>query len=145
MDRHIDPVPRFWAKVRKTRGCWEWTGAKYPNGYGAFARRHGSVNGAHRFSYEIAHGPIPKNLSVLHRCDNRICVKPEHLFLGDQRDNVRDGIKKKRIKTKLAELQVLAMRLLYKHTPLSQPALSRMFHVTKSTVSAIVENRTWRQ
>jgi hypothetical protein len=90
---------RFWAKVEKTEGCWLWTGAKRHKGYGAFvyARDGEVVQGrAHRYSYEVHVGPIPPGVFVLHRCDTPACVRPDHLFLGTNQDNVTDMMKKGR-------------------------------------------------
>ncbi len=82
---------RFWEKVKKTRGCWLWTASKQAAGYGSFVVHKGdSPVGAHRLSYELEIGSIPTGMQVLHRCDNPSCVRPSHLFLGTQRDNMRD-------------------------------------------------------
>jgi hypothetical protein len=83
---------RFWAKVVKHDGpdaCWEWTACLFHNGYGQI-RIAGKNRGAHRVSWEMAHGPIPPETQVLHHCDNRRCVRPDHLFLGTHTDNMRD-------------------------------------------------------
>lgn len=89
---------RFWEKVRKAEGeaCWEWTASLFVNsGYGCFCydRR---LQGAHRVSWQMVHGPIPDGLWVLHKCDNPKCVRPDHLFLGTPMDNVRDMVAKGR-------------------------------------------------
>ena len=92
-------IERFWHKVRKGRGCWEWTGSKRHKGYGAFVwcLRGDIVQGrAHRFSWELHYGLIPKGLCVLHHCDNPACVRPNHLFLGTKADNNKDMFRKKR-------------------------------------------------
>lgn len=87
---------RFWSKVdRQPFGCWEWTGAKAPHGYGALTVRRKVVR-AHRVSWEMCNGPIGSNLNVLHRCDNPPCVRPSHLFLGTQLDNALDMMAKNR-------------------------------------------------
>ena len=90
---------RFWAKVDKSGECWLWTDALRPDGYGYLQRvggRGGRTYLAHRASYEIAYGPIPDGLHVCHHCDNPPCVRPDHLFLGTDLDNIRDMIRKGR-------------------------------------------------
>lgn len=91
---------RFWAKVDK-RGpdeCWPWMAWADKSGYGRMGLGgHNSRGvGAHRIAYELAAGPIPEGLSVLHRCDNRICVNLAHLFLGTHQDNMDDMMSKGR-------------------------------------------------
>lgn len=75
--------------------CWEWIGNKSQNGYGQFSSRYFSTL-AHRASWEIFVGPIPDGLYICHRCDNKSCVNPEHLFLGTQHDNMLDMVQKGR-------------------------------------------------
>jgi len=92
---------RFWSKVDRSGGpdaCWPWTAARFgPESYGAFWKAgKGTNEGAHRRAWEAANGPIPDDLCVLHRCDNRPCCNPAHLFLGTYLDNVRDMIAKGR-------------------------------------------------
>lgn len=90
-------IERFWTYVciRKKDQCWNWLGAKMLNGYGKF--RVGDKNLlAHRYSFSINNKAIPNGLFVLHVCDNRTCVNPNHLFLGTSQDNADDMIRKGR-------------------------------------------------
>lgn len=79
---------RFWSKVKKdsTNGCWEWSAAVTAGGYGQFGVGQGTVY-AHRFSWELANGPIPSGMMVDHRCANRRCINPSHLRLVTNAQN----------------------------------------------------------
>lgn len=80
---------RFEDRVLLDDGCWEWTGGRTTAGYGeCWVDR--KVTYAHRAAYELWVGPIPPGASVLHRCDNPGCVRPDHLFVGDHNDNMAD-------------------------------------------------------
>lgn len=116
---------RFWSKVniRQNDQCWLWQGAVNCKGYGMFKGRIGSYT-AHRFSYELANGPInktdnPMDNCVIHSCDVPSCVNPNHLSLGTNQDNVNDRVKKNRnpnmkggknSNSKLSAMEVIAIR-----------------------------------
>lgn len=86
---------RFWAKVRRGDGCWEWTAARSAAGYGWFKGAAGPEL-AHRVAWRLERGEIQAGLFVLHRCDNPRCVRPDHLFLGTNADNMADMVQKGR-------------------------------------------------
>ncbi len=87
------PAEAFWSNVIRSRACWGWRGEITPNGYGRFMTQH-RRRSAHRFSWELHFGPIPGAVFVCHHCDNKCCSKPSHLFLGTNRDNQLDAVRK---------------------------------------------------
>lgn len=89
--RVVDNVAWFWVRVKvgKKNECWPWLGGKTRGGYGDDRRKTLGVRRAHRAAWVAKYGYIPE-LQVLHKCDNRICCNPNHLYLGDHQDNMDD-------------------------------------------------------
>lgn len=132
-------------------GCWLWTGATASHGYGELHYGDGKRPKAHRVSYELFRGEIPKGMFVCHTCDVRRCVNPAHLFLGTQADNMADMVAKGRQsrgaahgKSKLNEEKILEIRSLWASGLMSGIALSRMYGVSKGAISFIVNRKSWR-
>ena len=86
------PIP---AHVPEIGPCWEWTASTFKNGYGLFSIS-GNPSKVHRWVYSVANGPIPEGFEICHKCDNRKCVRPSHLFIGTRSDNMRDCVAKGR-------------------------------------------------
>lgn len=150
-------VDRFWSKFGKPKkGCWNWTGSKDPNGYGNIEEGHGSkycrtVHYAHRLSWKLFNGPIPDSMSVLHKCDNSSCVRPDHLFLGTQKDNLVDCKNKGRNakgeksgRSKLRQKNINKIRELAASGKHTQLEIASKFKVNQSHISRIVSKEVWK-
>jgi hypothetical protein len=140
---------RFWSMVRKTDGCWLWTGYIGKRRYGAIwdGERYERSN---RASWRIHFGPIPKGLCVCHTCDVPSCVRPDHLFLGTKSENMRDMVAKGRHAyqrgrvnnmAKLTPEMVLAIR---NEDPLPSHLLSEKYGVSSSTIRRVRSGGSWR-
>lgn len=148
-DWRASVAKRFWSKVDKTPGqgpkgeCWIWIGSLINGGRGSFGRggRNEGTVLAHRFAWELEHGPIPDGLFVLHRCDNPPCVRC--LFLGTAADNSDDMAKKGRSHRKLQPDQVLEIRnrIILGQVPES---IASDFGVSRSAIRGIKDGQTWR-
>ena len=134
-------------------GCWEWHGHK-KDGYGSVTIKSGEQTAAHRASWTAFNGKIPKDICVLHQCDNRGCINPDHLFLGTRADNNHDRDRKGRNGFKalygedsphhrLTLDQVLEIRKKGTSTD-ARKELSKKFHVTRGTINDIVSGRRWK-
>lgn len=138
-------------------GCWQWLGGKNRFGYGYIgvgSRTDGSrrLAKAHRVSYEAFVGPIPYGLFVLHRCDNRACVNPDHLFLGTQSDNMADKVNKGRQARQLGEAHPRAImtdtlvreaRARYAAGGITKGRLATEYGVSQATMSYVINRVTW--
>lgn len=134
-------------------GCWNWTASLTHTGYGRI--RESGLNSrtlsAHRVSYLLYKGSIQNNLLVLHRCDNRKCVNPEHLFLGTSKDNAIDRERKGRSRPQRGELNansvlsnelVINIRNMYKNGK-RLCDISREFNIATSTIFNAIHH-TWK-
>jgi len=155
-------MQRFWNKVNKTDNCWNWiAGTRGKTGYGSIGYK-GKVVDAHRFSWFLKYGEIPEGQCVCHKCDNRLCVNLEHLFLGTKKDNFEDARTKKRIDLtnffekgfkkghiskgrKLTKEQVSLIRELGKRIGANKYALGREFGVNEKAIRLILKNETYKE
>lgn len=138
----------FNERVEKTDGCWIWKGSKISRGYGSFhSDGYGKRISAHRLSWKLHKGEIPKGLVIRHKCNNPICVNPDHLLLGTLKDNSRDRIEAgnsckgiKNTKSKLNEKQVTEIKNSLK---LGEKGIAKKYGISRSTICSIKQNRTW--
>jgi hypothetical protein len=146
----VSLAERWWHYVEKGRGCWEWQGSRDNNGYGRL-----NVDGvpmlAHRLGWSLLRGEITPEQHVLHKCDNPRCVRPEHLFLGDQVENNADKMRKKRHRygvsrgedhgcAKLTADQVREIRI--HKGPLR--VIAAEYEISTTQASDIRRGRSWR-
>lgn len=145
-----DLAASLWRHVAKSEGCWLWTGATKGRGYGHFSRR-GRWFAAHRVSFELAFGPIPTGLRVLHRCDVPACVRPDHLFTGTGKDNYQDMVSKGRNSSpgakrnghaKVGPEQVLLIRARVRKGE-RKAVLAAEFNLSKSALGKLIRGDTW--
>ena len=145
---------RFFKKFKKTKGCWVWKGAVSNHRYGAIIDEPGPnrmMLGAHRVSWSIHNGSIPKGIFVCHKCDNPPCVRPSHLFLGTNSDNMTDKIKKARHtfgsnckNAILNEKKVFKIRSSFIPYKVTAKQLAKKYNVLVGTINGVLEGRTWK-
>jgi hypothetical protein len=142
----MDTITRFWSHVDRSGECWEWQAAiNRDTGYGAF-NPYGKTVSTHRFAFELEYGSIPDGMLVCHRCDNRRCVRPDHLFLGTHADNNRDSAAKggRSSQARLSIEQVREIRLLYALDNLSYGEIAMRYGVVPHTIARIVRFKLWK-
>lgn len=164
----------FWVKVDRTSECWLWTGAPFRTGmgYGQASMGRRPV-AAHRIAWLLTYGDIPEDVNILHQCDRPLCCRPDHLFSGDQSDNMKDMADKGRgrlqrpfnratgdqhgsrlhpesrprgeshPRARLTEQQVREMRQLHREGVRPVDLVAR-YGVPKDVVSKVIHEITWR-
>lgn len=140
----IELSNRFEKFVIKQEGCWDWKGCKV-KGYGTFNFR-GKFQRAHRVAWIIENGEIPNKLWVLHKCDNPSCSNPDHLFLGNNDDNMKDMAKKGRnhlSNVKLKESEVIEIKKLLS-LGVTLTRLARDYKVSSTCILDIRQGKTWK-
>lgn len=152
-------MDRFWSKVKvgPENECWPWQASVSRKGYGKFGRGGKGAGWveAHRISYELTNGEIPDGMHVCHRCDNRLCVNPNHLFLGTPADNIADKVAKGRHRWRthpgekngravLSEGQIAAIRSRYVAGS-TRAALAAEYGVSWTHIQRIVSGQAWTE
>ncbi len=142
---------RFWDRVKKTEGCWEWQKYRDSNGYGEFQfcenKKKGNIS-AHRYSYFLANPGADETLIVCHKCDNPCCVRPDHLFLGTHQDNVDDKVRKGRQaiaetngRSKLTWDIVKEIRTTFKN---NTSHFAEKYSINSSSIRNVLQGKTWK-
>ncbi len=146
----MSTLARFESKINKTGGCWLWLGYVAKDGYGTFSYKQQDSK-AHRASYQIYKGNIPKGMFVCHSCDIRHCVNPQHLFLGSHQDNMTDMKNKDRQakkghdkSLKLCIEKANEIRDLYFKGIMNHQELAAYYGVARNTIHNVITNKSWK-
>lgn len=145
-DIYIDTKERFLKFVEKCdSGCHEWRSTIKTSGYGQFWNKKPET--AHRVAYKLFKGDIPEKKLVLHTCDNKICVNPEHLYAGTHKDNAKDMHKRANKplgRSKLSRVQVVEIRERYKARGITQTQLAKEYGVQQTAISRAILGQTYQ-
>lgn len=145
------PEDRFWRFVNKAGDCWEWQGFVNKKGYGRFQARRGESWQAHRYSYVLHKGEVPDGMMIMHSCDNRKCVNPDHLSPGTALENTADMLKKGRGKwthkhgedSNLSILKEADVRII-RNSKERGIDLAKRFGVSPTAICDIRRGRSWK-
>jgi len=137
---------RLWEKVetRSKDECWIWLGSKRGTGpYGAFrvGGRKGKVYGAHRLSYILNKGPLPLGCVIMHKCDNTLCVNPNHLKAGTQKENMLDMASKQRGSRRFTKQVAEKIRSEYRKNDTTQRLMAKKYKCSQATIGEICRGR----
>ena len=153
----MNAAKKFWSLVDKTQSCWEWTRSTGSHGYGQYYVEPSKPLAAHRYAWTATFGKIPDGLFVLHKCDNKKCVRPDHLFLGTQKENMRDMCNKGRHSkecskgddnpnTKISDADVIEIKKRWirgtRQIPGNALALSIEYGVTRARIYQLASGRS---
>lgn len=132
---------KFHSFVDKSKDCHTWTAGKFSSGYGQVRVGNRKLL-AHRVNWEFEYGPIENGLFILHKCDNPVCVRIEHLFIGTAKDNTLDMMRKQRHGlSKLTDDNIYTIRRLC--LIMTRVMVAKIFCVRPSIVGKIANRKCW--
>lgn len=144
---HDEFAEKFWARVDQSGdGCWPWTAGRFDSGAGA-VWVDGKARKAHRIAWILTNGPLADRELICHKCDNPVCCRPDHLFVGSHRDNTQDMLRKGRGnrdgKRHLTPEQVMAIRDKYAAGGVTLKSLGDEYGVSFVAIHLAVTRKTW--
>lgn len=144
-DQTLEERLRWFGWEVRESGCWDWSGRLNNDGYGIL-KYHQKGLRAYRVAYGLWVGPIEVGKSILHSCDNRLCINPEHLRMGTQKENVQDMMDRGRQRPgrKLNDPVVKAIKMLYRTNEYTQAEIEEAFNIGAGQVSRIMNKKIWK-
>lgn len=144
-----DPIFKQLKAVQRSypTKCWEWQGTIWSNGYARKGEKR-----LHRYAYELIYDLVPDGLFALHKCDNKICCRPDHVYAGTHAQNMEDYKERRSVEysgennfnSALKEVDVQCMLWLRNKMHMSTGTLIEMFNMSKNTVLRILNRKTWK-